>query len=103
MKIELEVTHTTKTEYDIEFPYYLKDANNLSFHKYMAERRAIKVDLYDFCTGIEYSHSIPLGSYIWKMVESNADEFNLALNIAKIKLEGMLNEVHKADEQQKDS
>lgn len=103
MKIELEVTHTTKTEYDIEFPYYLKDANNLCFCKYLETRRTIKVDLYDFGFGLDYTEHLPLESQINRMVLSNEVEFNEALNNVKLKLEGILNEVHKADEQQKGS
>jgi hypothetical protein len=104
MKIELEVTHTTQTEYDLVFPVYLQNGSD-----YYCYYDSLKLDKFirlgdysigksvDFFTDHENVKKI-LSNPLTKIISKETFQIKLAKILLEIN--GAVNEMYKADEQQ---
>ena len=79
---------TIKKEVVVNLPYFSKAKNEKVFYKVLSADRMVRVELYSFNTGVEYTSSVEqaLGS---DCVESFELEFDTAFAKAMSKLNGI--------------
>lgn len=107
MKIELDVTTTTKAEFEVELPYYLQEGNTYyCFFNPIDLKKSIILTDYGISKGIDYSLEFKsLNSVLQKENSARITKEvfqNKLVEILNI-INGAVDEMHKADEQQKDS
>lgn len=107
MKISLDVTHTTQVEYDIEFPCYLQEGNNYyCFFDPTDLKKSIKLDDYSISKAVSYDIDFrSLNSILQKETTEHItkEKFQSKLGELLNIINGAVDEMRKAHEQQQDS
>ena len=107
MKIELDRTVIKKEEIEVTLPYYIQNGNEYyCFFDDNNLKRSIYITDYSICKGIDYNFDYKklnevIGSKYAEEITKEVFQ-NKLMEILSI-INGAIDEMHKADEQQKDN